>query len=83
MVTYRKILNIQQALVAAVDSEPHHQQQVPGRDANALPHARVWDRLEVADQIDIGWGRGAFEHRVEGIPPNSAQACSLDKRTYD
>lgn len=25
----------------------------------------MWDRLEVADQVDYGWGRDAFNHKEE------------------
>ena len=60
---------IPQALAAAQDPKYRYQQPVPGRDANAQSHARVRDRLEVADQIEIGSSRNALEHREEAIPP--------------
>ena len=54
---------IPQALAAAQDPEDRHQQQVPGRDTYAPPHAGIRNRLEIADQIEIGCGRKAFEHK--------------------
>ena len=64
-----KAFQIPQALAAAQDPKHRNQQQVPGRDANAPSHARVRDRLEVADQIEIGCSKNALEHREEAIPP--------------
>jgi hypothetical protein len=78
-----KALQISQAMAAAQDSQDGHQQQVSGRDAYAPPHARVWDRLEVADHIEIGCGRDALEHREEAIPPTSTHADNLGKSTWD
>jgi hypothetical protein len=78
-----KALQIPQALAAAQDPEHRHQQQVPSRKTHAAPHARVRDRLEVADQIEIGCGRDALEHREEAIPPTSAHADSPGKRPWD
>ncbi len=83
MVADSKAFQIPQALAAAEDSQHRHQQQVPGRDANAPPHARVRDRLEVADQIEIGCARDALEHREEAIPPTSTHADSPGKRPWD
>ena len=54
MVSDGKTLQIPQALAAAQDAQHRYQQQIPGRDANAPPHAGIRDRLEVADQIEIG-----------------------------
>ena len=57
-----KAVQISQALAAAQDSEHRNQQQVPGRHADATPHPGVGDRLEEADQIEIGCGGNALEH---------------------
>ena len=78
-----KALQIPQALAAAQDPEHRHQQQVPGRDANAPSHARVRDRLEVADQVEIGCGVRAFGHREEAIPQTSTHARSPGKNACD
>ena len=83
VVTDGESLQIPQALAATQDSQHRHQQQVPGWDANAPPHARVRDRLEVADQIEIGCSRNALEHREEAIPPTSTHADSPGKRPWD
>jgi len=78
-----KALQIPQALTAAQDSEHSHQQQVPGGKAHAAPHPRVWDRPQVADQVEIGCGGGAFEHKEETIPPTSTRADSPGKDACD
>ena len=83
VVADRKALQIPQALAAAQDPEHRNQQQVPGRDANAPSHAHVRDRLEIADQIEIGCSRNALEHREEAIPPTSTHADSCGKRPWD
>ena len=57
-----KTLQIAQALAFAQDPEHGHQQQVPSRDAHTAPHPGIRDRLEVADQIEIGCGRNALGH---------------------
>ena len=54
MVSDGKTLQIPQALAAAQDAQHRYQQQIPGRDANAPPHAGIRDRLELAEQIVIG-----------------------------
>jgi hypothetical protein len=68
-------LQITQALAATQDSQHSHQQQVPSRKANAPPHARVRDRLEVANQFEIGCGRGGFRHKAGAIPLSSAHVA--------
>jgi len=78
-----KACQIPQALAATEDSQHRHQQQIPGWDANAPPHARVRNRLEVADQIKIGCDRDALDHRKEAIPPTSTHADSHSKSTWD
>ena len=83
VVADRKAFQIPQALAAAQDPKHRNQQQVPARDANAPSHARVRDRLEVVDQIEIGCSRNALEHREEAIPPNSTHADSSGKRPWD
>jgi hypothetical protein len=56
-----KTLQITQALAFAQNAEHRHQQQLPGRDANPSTHRGIRDRLEVADQIEIGCSRNALE----------------------
>jgi hypothetical protein len=62
VMTPGKTLQIPQALALAQDAEYRHQQQVPGRDTNPSTHPGIRDRLEVADQIEIGCGRDALGH---------------------
>lgn len=76
----RKAFQIPQALAAAQDPEHCHQQQVPGWGENAPSHARDGDRLEIADQIKIVFGRNALEHREDAIPSTSTHAVSSVKR---
>ncbi len=83
MVADSKALQIPQALTAAQDSEHGHQQQEPGGKAHAAPHPRVWDRPQVADQVEIGCGGGAFEHKEEAIPPTSTHADITGKDACD
>ena len=49
-------LQIPQALAAAQDAQYRYQQQIPGRYAKTPPYKRIRDSLEVADQIEIGFG---------------------------
>lgn len=65
VVATSKVLQVPKPLALAQDPEHCHQEQVPGRDAHATPHTGIWDRLEVADQVEIGCGRDAFRHREE------------------
>jgi hypothetical protein len=58
-----KTLQITHALAFAQDAEHRHQQQVPGRDSDALTHAGIGDDLEEADQVEIGCGSSDFRHR--------------------
>ena len=62
VVTPSKTLQIPEALAFAQDPEHCHQQEVPGWDANPSTHPGIRDRLEVADQIEIGCGRNALGH---------------------
>ena len=78
-----KALQIPQALAAAQDPEHSHQQEVPGRNAHATAHPRIRYCLEVADQVEIGCSRVAFEHREEAIPPTSTHADSTGKNACD
>jgi hypothetical protein len=57
-----KTLQVAQALALAQDAEHSYQQKVPSRDTDTPPHPSIRDRLEVADQIEIGYGRNALEH---------------------
>ena len=43
------------------------------------PHAGIRDRLEVADQIEIGCDLKAFGNREETITPTVTHACSPGK----
>jgi hypothetical protein len=69
-------LQIPQTLATTHDSEQGHQQQILGRKPNPTPHTRIWDRPEVADWIEIGCSRGAFQHKEGAI-----QSTSLPKLT--
>ena len=79
MVADGKTLQIPQALATTQDSQHGHQQQIAGRDAHPALHSRVRDRLEVADQDEIGCGRSAFGHKEEAIPSTSTYADSPAK----
>ena len=76
-------LQIPQALATAQDSQHGYQQQKPGWKANPAPHPRIWDRPQLADQVEIGGGRSAFGHKEEAIPPTSTHADSPDKAPCD
>jgi hypothetical protein len=78
-----KTLQIPQALTATQDSQQCHQKELPGRNAHASAHPGIRYRLEVADQVEIGCSRVAFEHREEAIPPTSTHADSTGKEAYD
>ena len=75
-----KTLQIPQALAFTKDPEHGNKQHLPSRDANAPPHAGIQNRLEEADQIEIGGGRNALAHREEAIPPPSTHARSPGKK---
>lgn len=62
MVPASKTLQISQALALAQAPEHRHQEQIPGRDEHAAAHAGVSDRLEEADQIEIGCSSCGVEH---------------------
>ncbi len=83
MVAYGKALQIPQALTATQDPEHSHQKEIPGRNAHASAHPGIRYRLEVADQVEIGCSRVAFEHREEAIPPTSTHADSTGKDACD
>ena len=83
MVADRKALQIPQALAATQDSQHRHQQQIPGRKPNPAPHPCIRNRPQIADQIEIGCGRGAFKHRTGAIPPTSTHADSPGKEPCD
>ncbi len=72
-----KALQIPQALAAAQDPEHSHKQEVPGRNAHAKAHPRIRYCLEVADQVEIGCSRVAFEHRAHaGLLSNDNQVVA-------
>jgi hypothetical protein len=60
----RKSLQISKALAATEDAKHRHQQFVPGREPYARQYACVWDRLEVADQVEIDCSRGGVRHKA-------------------
>ena len=68
---YGKALQNPQALTAAEDPEHRHQQEVLVRNAHATEHPGINYCLEVADQVEIGGSRVAFEHPEEAILPIS------------
>ena len=78
-----KPLQIPQALAATQDPEHGHQQQIPGWKPNPAPHPRIGDRPQIANQVEIGCGVGAFKHKEEAIPPTSTHADSPGKRPWD
>jgi hypothetical protein len=67
-------LQIPQALATAHNPQHRHQEQAPGRDTNPTPHTDIRDRLQKADQVEIGWGRSGFRHREGAVPPTSPHA---------
>jgi len=78
-----KALEISQALAAAEDSQHGHQQQVPGGKTHAAPHARIWDRPQITDQVETGCGRSGVGQKEETAPPTSTHADSLGKEPCD
>ena len=83
MVADNKAFQIPQALASTQDSAHRNQQQVPGRDANVPSHAHVRERLEMANQVEIGYGGGAFKHKEGAIQPTSTHVDSPGKRPWD
>lgn len=79
MVTPAEALQIPQALALAQDPENRHQQQIPGRDAYAPPHAGIRDRLDVANQVEIGYGRNGLGHKKDVTQPTSTHTCRPGK----
>jgi hypothetical protein len=78
-----KALQIPQALATAKDPQHRHQQQVPGWNADPAPHPRIRNRLEKADQVEIGCGKRDFGHGKGAIPPTSTHADSPGQETCD
>jgi hypothetical protein len=57
-----------------------HQQQLPRRNSNPLPHTGIRNRMEAADEVEMGCGGIASTgHREGGISPASTHARSLSK----
>ena len=83
MVAPSKTLQISQAFAAAQDPEHSHQQQVPSGKTYSSPHAGVWNRLEEADQIEIGCSRIDFGHREGAILLNKPNAESSGHAACD
>lgn len=78
-----KTLQITQALATAQDPQHCHQEQIPGRNADPAPHPGVRNRLEKADQVEIGCGKSGFGHRKSAIPPTSTHAGSQSQGACD
>jgi len=78
-----KALQIPQALATAQDSQHRHQQQVPGWNADPAPHPSIRNRLEKADQVEIGCWKRDFRHGKGAIPPISTHADSPGQGTCD
>jgi hypothetical protein len=78
-----KTLQIPQALATAKDPQHRHQQQIPGRNADPAPHPRIRNRLEEADQVEIGCGKLGFGHGRGAIPPTSTHADSSGQGACD
>jgi hypothetical protein len=57
-----KTHQIQEPLALTQDPEHLHQQEVPGGDTDTATHPDIVDRLEVAEQIEIGCGRNSVGH---------------------
>jgi hypothetical protein len=54
---------------------------VLGRKPATTPHPRAKDRVQKADQVEVGNSRGAFEQKKGGeIPPTSVHADSTKKK---
>ena len=83
VVTLGKALEIPQTLAVAQDSQHRHQQQVPGGNAYATPHAGIGDRPQKADQVEIGCGRKGFGHRRVAAPPTSPHGDRPDHGACD
>jgi hypothetical protein len=60
-----------------------HQQQLPRRNSNPLPHPGIRNRMEAADEVEMGCGGRATRHREEGISPTSTHARSRGKNACD
>ena len=80
MVANGESFQIPHALAVTQDSEHRQQQQIPGRNPHPAPHSDVRDRIEVADQIEIGSGVNTGEQKGEAIPPASTHADSTGKQ---
>jgi hypothetical protein len=83
MVTPSETLQISQAFAAAQDAEYGHQKQVPSGNTNSSPHPSIGDRLEEADQIEIGCSRAGFGHRDGASPLSEPNAESSGQRACD
>lgn len=51
----------------------------PGQNAEPTPHPSIRDRLEKADQFQIGGGRRALARRKGVIPPTSTHTERTDQ----
>jgi hypothetical protein len=78
-----KTFQIPQALATAQDPEHRHQQQIPGRDADPTPHPSIRNRLEEADQVEIGCSQCGFGQGEGAIPPTSTHEESRSQGACD
>ena len=83
MEAYGKTLQIPQALTTAQDPEHRDQQQVPGRNADPTPHPAIRNRLEEADQVEIGCRQCGFGQKKGAILPTSTHAGSHGQGACD
>lgn len=61
VVAISKTFQIPQSLATAQDPQRRYQQQIPAWHADPVPHLRIRDRLDQADQVEIGGGKRDFE----------------------
>jgi Trk K+ transport system NAD-binding subunit len=83
VVSATKFAQIPQTLARAQDPEHGNKQQIQNLDVDAPADMVIRNRLEVADQIELGCGRDALEQIEEAIPPTSTHARSPGKESYD
>jgi len=83
MVAPSETLQISQAFAAAQDAEHGHQKQVPSGNTNSSPHPGIGDRLEEADQIEIGCSRAGFGHRDGASPLSEPNTGNSGQRACD
>ncbi len=78
MVAPSETFQISQAFAAAQDPAHSRQKQVPSGNTNSSTHPDLWDRLEEADQIEIGCSRASFGHKEGACRLSEPNAESSD-----